>query len=126
LHVRYQTRGKFRNRHVGQVSVNRCDSEMGRRGLTTVPGSNLCRDTNTFIGASAGRIRDVCERAGAPYDGRFRSSLQPFPITVCNLRNQNARQPHCQYRGRTDTRYIVIECNQGSPVHFVRDLVNIG
>ncbi|XP_030251614.1 ribonuclease-like [Sparus aurata] len=117
---------RYRNfiaRHVGQVSRDRCDHEMGRRRLTKSSDSNLCRDTNTFIGDSAGRINLICGGAGAPYGGNFTRSLQPFPITICNLKNENARQPHCQYRGRADTRYLVIQCEQGYPVHFERDIV---
>ncbi|XP_036932446.1 ribonuclease-like [Acanthopagrus latus] len=115
----------FIERHVGQVSQNRCDQEMGSRHLTTTPGSNLCRETNTFIGDTTSRINSICGKAGAPF-GTFTKSLQPFPITICKLRNQNARHPHCQYRGRTDTRYLVIRCEEGVPVHFERDIVSLG
>ncbi|XP_036932445.1 ribonuclease-like 3 isoform X2 [Acanthopagrus latus] len=114
----------FISRHVGQVSRDRCDQEMGSRRLTTISGSNECKATNTFIGATTNRIRSICGSAGAPYGGTLTRSLQPFPIVVCELKNQNARHPHCQYRGRAYTRYIAIQCEQGFPVHFERDIVS--
>nr|XP_046261686.1 ribonuclease-like 3 [Scatophagus argus] len=118
--LRYE---KFRNQHVnGQMSVTRCDHEIRTRRITKT-NSNECKETNTFIRATAGTIRSICQRAGEPY-GEMTKSLQPFDIVVCTLRNQQARQPHCQYRGQARTRRIAIKCEQGFPVHFDGDIVH--
>lgn len=109
----------FITRHIKQgMNPNRCDVEMGRRGITAV-GSNQCRDLDTFITASAGHVKDVCADAGSVYAANrvMRRSNQPFPVVNCRLRGNN-RPPRCEYRGSTATRYIVIRCEQGFPVHF--------
>uniref|UniRef100_A0A671XXT5 Ribonuclease A-domain domain-containing protein n=1 Tax=Sparus aurata TaxID=8175 RepID=A0A671XXT5_SPAAU len=112
----------FIARHAGQVSRDNCDHEMGRRGLITTSDSNLCRDTHTFIGAPASRVKSICERAGAPYVGTLTRSFQSFPIVVCHLKNRTARFPYCQYHGRAETRHLAIQCEQGYPVHFEREI----
>uniref|UniRef100_UPI003AAEEAE0 ribonuclease-like 3 n=1 Tax=Centroberyx gerrardi TaxID=166262 RepID=UPI003AAEEAE0 len=114
---------KFINQHVnGRMSADRCDAVIHSRGITKTD-SNECKETNTFILATTNTINTICGRAGEPY-GRLTKSLQPFPIIVCTLRNQEARRPHCQYRGQARTRRIAIECDSGYPVHFERDIVH--
>ncbi|XP_020773324.1 ribonuclease-like 3 [Boleophthalmus pectinirostris] len=114
---------KFINQHVKQgMSRTRCDAVMGDRRITET-NSNECKETNTFIDAGTNEINRVCNRAGAPYQNsaRLRVSNQPFPLVICS-RRRNKYYPHCQYRGSSTTRYIVIECENGFPVHFERDV----
>ncbi|CAK6964721.1 angiogenin-like [Scomber scombrus] len=113
---------KFIDQHInGQMSATRCDVEIRSRGISKT-NSNECKETNTFIRATTKIIKSICGQAGEPY-GEMTKSLQPFDIVVCKLKNQDARQPHCQYRGQTFTRRIAIKCDQGLPVHFDRDIV---
>uniref|UniRef100_A0A3Q2DVA6 Ribonuclease A-domain domain-containing protein n=1 Tax=Cyprinodon variegatus TaxID=28743 RepID=A0A3Q2DVA6_CYPVA len=100
-----------------------CDAVITSRQISQT-GSNLCKETNTFIRATVGLVKPVCERAGEPYRG-MRRSLQPFDVVVCTLKNQGARLPHCQYRGAIRTRRIAIQCEQGLPVHYDGDVVVI-
>ncbi|CAJ1059010.1 ribonuclease-like 3 [Xyrichtys novacula] len=114
---------KFINHHVkGDMSENRCSSEIMSRGISKT-NSNECKETNTFIRANTNTIKSICERAGEPY-GDMTKSLQPFSIVVCTLRNQGARHPRCEYRGQARTRRIAIKCEAGLPVHFERDIVH--
>ncbi|XP_035525528.1 ribonuclease-like 3 [Morone saxatilis] len=114
---------KFIEQHIkGTMSADRCDDEIRTRRISKT-NSNECKETNTFIQATTNLVRAICERAGEPY-GDMTKSLQPFSIVVCKLRNQDARQPRCQYRGQRYTRRIAIKCEQGFPVHFERDIVH--
>ncbi|TKS72080.1 Ribonuclease-like 3 [Collichthys lucidus] len=114
---------KFIEQHVnGRMSENRCDSVIGSRRISKT-NSNECKETNTFIQATTNHIKAICEQAGEPY-GDMTKSLQPFPIIVCTLKNQQGRLPNCQYRGQARTRRIAIRCEQGFPVHFERDIIH--
>ncbi|KAJ0002793.1 hypothetical protein NQD34_007942 [Periophthalmus magnuspinnatus] len=114
---------KFINQHVNQgMSRTRCDAVMRSRKIT-VTNSTQCKGTNTFISAGAKEIKKVCNAAGKPYKNshNLRVSNQPFPIVICKQKG-NHRYPKCEYRGRSATRYIVIGCEDGLPVHFERDV----
>uniref|UniRef100_A0A8D0AL23 Ribonuclease A-domain domain-containing protein n=1 Tax=Sander lucioperca TaxID=283035 RepID=A0A8D0AL23_SANLU len=114
---------KFIVQHIkGQMSATRCDHEIRSRDITKT-NSNECKETNTFIQASTNLVKTICGGAGEPY-GEMTKSLQPFSIVVCTLKNQQARHPHCQYRGQARTRRIAIKCEQGFPVHFERDIIH--
>lgn len=114
---------KFINQHInGEMSANRCDQVMGARRLTQT-NTNMCKETNTFIRATTNIVKSICGRAGEPYNDMTKS-LQPFDIVVCQLKNQQARYPHCQYRGQARTRRIAIKCDRGYPVHFDGDIVH--
>lgn len=114
---------KFIEQHInGQMSVNRCDEVIRSRRISKTD-SNECKETNTFIRANTNTVKSICERGGEPY-GQLTRSLQPFDVVVCTLKNQQGRQPNCQYRGQARTRRIAISCEQGYPVHFDRDIVH--
>lgn len=119
VHPRYM---KFINQHVnGQMSVNRCDSVIRSRHITTA-NSNECKETNTFIRATTNIIKPICGLAGE-HHGELRKSLLPFDIVVCTLKNNGGRHPNCQYRGVSHTRKIAIACDRRYPVHYGRDIV---
>uniref|UniRef100_A0A3Q3G3Y5 Ribonuclease A-domain domain-containing protein n=1 Tax=Labrus bergylta TaxID=56723 RepID=A0A3Q3G3Y5_9LABR len=108
---------KFINQHVkGEMSVNRCDAEIGSRNIKTI--NNECKETNTFIVSTNSPIKTICEN-GMPLGNGMMKSTTPFHIIVCILRNQGARPPHCQYRGQARTNYIAIKCEDGYPVGTV-------
>ncbi|KAI3351094.1 hypothetical protein L3Q82_005659 [Scortum barcoo] len=119
---RYQ---KFIDQHVnGQMSATRC-TEVIRNKRISKTGSNECKEFNTFIRANTNHIKTICGSAGEPYTGGMTKSLQPFDIVVCELRNQQARHPRCEYRGQARTRRIAIACEGGGyPVHFERDIIH--
>uniref|UniRef100_A0A672GFK1 Ribonuclease A-domain domain-containing protein n=1 Tax=Salarias fasciatus TaxID=181472 RepID=A0A672GFK1_SALFA len=111
---------KFISQHINAgMSVDRCDQVIGQRGIRTVDG--MCKETNTFILANKRHVNPVCGWAGQPR-GQMTESLNPFPVIVCELRNQGSRRPRCQYRGKALTRRIVIACEQGFPVHYDQDI----
>ncbi|XP_010772528.1 ribonuclease-like [Notothenia coriiceps] len=116
---------KFVKQHIiKKMNVNRCDKEMGRKEITETD-SSTCKDTNTFILATSREVTKVCGKAGKPYDGGLTISTQPFPIVVCRLKTGN-NKPKCQYKGKSDTRYIVIRCEGKYPVHFAKDVFSLG
>ncbi|XP_045885711.1 ribonuclease like 2 isoform X2 [Micropterus dolomieu] len=105
------------------MNVNQCDAVIKSRGIS-ITNSNECKETNTFIQAYPDKIKNICGSAGVAYEGMMTKSTKPFSIVVCTLK-RGIRHPHCQYRGQAYTRYIVIRCEQGLPVHFERDIINL-
>ncbi|KAK9518370.1 hypothetical protein VZT92_023678 [Zoarces viviparus] len=103
------------------TNVKKCDQEMRNRDIKTI--DNKCKETNTFILSTNKPVKAICEKAGKPF-GQMTVSLQPFPIIVCELKSDVSSTP-CQYSGKRLTRYLVIGCENGFPVHFDRDLVNL-
>ncbi|XP_056304012.1 ribonuclease-like 3 [Danio aesculapii] len=114
---RYQ---KFLRQHVDpDMSVQKCDSEMRERGITAGSG-NDCKEINTLIQANKRVIKDVCGKAGTPKNNLFISN-QPFPVVTCILKS-GERHPRCQYQGKRSTRYIVLGCDKGWPVHYEKGI----
>ncbi|XP_077081851.1 ribonuclease-like 3 [Siphateles boraxobius] len=118
---RYQ---KFLNQHFGpDMSEQKCDSEMRKRGITGT--ENGCKDVNTFIQANSNNIKAVCGRGGTPQDGNLFKSNQPFPVISCTLQS-GSRPPNCKYgNGKKSTRYVVLGCEQGWPVHYDEGKLNL-
>lgn len=115
---------KFINQHIkADMSQDRCDAVIRERRISETD-SNACKETNTFIRATTGLVKPICGEAGEHY-GQMMRSLRPFDVVVCTLKNHGARHPHCQYSGARRTRRIAIQCEQGLPVHYDRDIVVI-
>ncbi|CAG5989160.1 unnamed protein product [Menidia menidia] len=114
---------KFINQHIkADMTADRCNSVITQKRIT-ITDTNDCKPTNTFIRATTNLVKQICLQAGEPY-GTMRKSLLPFDIVVCKLRNEGAKRPRCDYRGQTRTRRIAINCLDGFPVHFDRDIVH--
>uniref|UniRef100_A0AAY4A4J0 Ribonuclease A-domain domain-containing protein n=1 Tax=Denticeps clupeoides TaxID=299321 RepID=A0AAY4A4J0_9TELE len=108
---------KFLNQHVnGKMAENQCDNVIRRRKISQ-RGTNDCKPVNTFILANKGQINPVCAKAGRPYGKNLTISNLRFPIVTCKSKSQK-KLPHCKYRGKKDTRWIVIGCVKGWPVHY--------
>ncbi|XP_054571561.1 angiogenin-like [Eptesicus fuscus] len=92
-----------------------CEVTMKRRDLTSP-----CKDINTFIHGTKKKIKAVCEdKNGKPYGEHFRISKSPFQVTICR-HHGGSNQPPCKYRATAGSRYIVIACEHGLPVHLDR------
>ncbi|XP_067271573.1 ribonuclease-like 3 [Pseudorasbora parva] len=111
---RYQ---KFLNQHFGpDMSEQKCSSEIRKRGITGTDDG--CKPVNTFIQANSNNIRAVCGRGGTPQGGNLFKSNQPFPVITCKLQS-GVRPPRCEYgKGKMSTRYVVLGCAEGWPVHY--------
>ncbi|CAL9695210.1 unnamed protein product [Knipowitschia caucasica] len=110
----------FINQHVNQgMSRTRCAEVMRTRRITAE--NNNCKQTNTFISSTTNAIKAVCGNAGTPYknSANLRKSLQPFPVINCEQSGTH-RPPRCEYRGRSQTVYVVLGCQDGYPVHYDR------
>ncbi|XP_036403472.1 ribonuclease-like 3 [Megalops cyprinoides] len=119
---------KFHLQHIfGNMNEHKCNSEIAKREIYEIDG-RTCKETNTFITASSQEVRKVCKDAGTPEGNLFRSN-QPFPVITCKLTNGNKHQPtqkpNCEYKGIKSTRTIVIACDEGWPVHYDRDVVDL-
>ncbi|KAK9967231.1 hypothetical protein ABG768_001639 [Culter alburnus] len=108
---------KFLNQHYGpSMTEQKCTSEIRKRDITG--NDDGCKPVNTFIQANSNDIRAVCGRGGTPQGGNLFKSNQPFPVITCKLQN-GQRPPRCEYgRGKRSTRYIVLGCAEGWPVHY--------
>ncbi|KAK7136689.1 hypothetical protein R3I93_016894 [Phoxinus phoxinus] len=117
---RYQ---KFLNQHRDpDMSEQKCDSEMRKRGITGT--GNGCKPVNTFIQANTNQIKAVCGGGGTPQGGNLFKSNQPFPVITCRLQS-GERPPRCEYhKGKKSTRYIVLGCEKGWPVHYEEGIVD--
>uniref|UniRef100_A0A671NWK4 Ribonuclease A-domain domain-containing protein n=1 Tax=Sinocyclocheilus anshuiensis TaxID=1608454 RepID=A0A671NWK4_9TELE len=111
---RYQ---KFLNQHQGPfVNVETCTSEIRSRNIVSETGD--CKPVNSLIRAGEGAIAAVCSGGTQLYYNRnlFQSGT-PFSVVTCTLRS--GQWPNCEYyRGRLSTRYIVLGCEHGWPVHY--------
>ncbi len=115
----------FLNQHLGpHVSEQDCDKEIRKRHITAGGTANDCKDVNTFIQANTNDINNVCGRGGRPYGNNKTISNQPFPVVTCK-RKGGQRHPNCKYRGKRSTRYIVLGCEKGWPVHYDEGIINI-
>uniref|UniRef100_A0A671LWZ8 Ribonuclease like 2 n=1 Tax=Sinocyclocheilus anshuiensis TaxID=1608454 RepID=A0A671LWZ8_9TELE len=121
---RYQ---KFLNQHFGpRVSEHACDREIRNRKITVSESANGCKEVNTFIQANTNNIKTVCGDGGTPQMNNRNLSMsnQPFPVVTCKLQS-GQRHPNCQYRGKKSTRYIVLGCKEGWPVHYDEGIINV-
>ncbi|NP_001093575.1 ribonuclease like 2 precursor [Danio rerio] len=116
---------KFLRQHVDpDMSVQKCNSEISKRKITAKAG-NDCKKVNTFIQANKRDVNAVCGNAGnRVVDTNLTKSNQPFPVVTCQLKS-GERRPHCQYRGRSSTRYIVLRCDKGWPVHYDEGIIDV-
>ncbi|XP_056109144.1 ribonuclease-like 3 [Rhinichthys klamathensis goyatoka] len=119
---RYQ---KFLDQHFGpDMTEQRCNSEMNSRNRDITGTDGGCKDVNTFIQANSKDIRKVCGAGGTPQGGNLFKSNQPFPVITCKL--PNGRPPRCDYgKGKKSTRYIVLGCAEGWPVHYDEGKLNL-
>ncbi|XP_073699515.1 ribonuclease-like 3 [Garra rufa] len=116
---------KFLNQHFGpHVSEHDCDKEIRKRDITDSGTANGCKEVNTFIKANSNNIRVVCGNGGTHLRGNLFKSNQPFPVVTCKLQS-GQRHPNCQYRGKKSTRYIVLGCDGGWPVHYDEGIINV-
>ncbi len=119
---RYQ---KFLNQHYGpSVSKQDCDKEIRDRRITAAGTANVCKDVNTFINAKKNYIKAVCGRGGTTKGNNLFKSNQPFPVVTCK-RKGGPNYPNCQYRVDSSTRYIVLGCDRGWPVHYDEGIIHV-
>ncbi|KAF4115061.1 hypothetical protein G5714_002550 [Onychostoma macrolepis] len=112
IRARYQ---KFLNQHLAPF-VNRemCTDVIRNRNIVSETGG--CKPVNTFIQANENQITAVCGRNNRLNNNLFQNNQQ-FSVVTCNLRS--GQWPNCVYdTGRLSTRYIVLACEQGLPVHY--------
>ncbi|KAK9967255.1 hypothetical protein ABG768_001662 [Culter alburnus] len=116
---------KFLNQHLGpDMTEQKCDSEMRKRGITV--NDNGCKPVNTFIQANSNQIKAVCGNGGIPHGNNLFRSIQPFPVITCTLKS-GVRYPRCEYgKGKKSTRYIVLKCVEGWPVHYDEGIIKAG
>lgn len=124
IQLRYE---KFLNQHLGpHVNEHACDREIGRRKIIASGTANGCKEVNTFIQTYTDKINTVCGDGGTPQMNNRNLSMsnQPFPVVTCKLKS-GQRRPNCQYRGKKSTRYIVLGCEEGWPVHYDEGIINV-
>ncbi|XP_026576436.1 ribonuclease-like [Pseudonaja textilis] len=90
-----------------------CNEIMQKRGLS----GPKCKMMNTFIHDTKKKIIDVCGNQGVPFRGRLRRSKAQFQVTTCKTTGFLDKPP-CYYREDASSRYIVIVCKNGLPVHY--------
>ncbi|XP_076595895.1 ribonuclease-like [Chaetodon auriga] len=109
---------KFKRQHIiQQMSADMCDEVMQKRRINR----NKCKKLNTFILADIKQVTAVCGKQGEPA-GDMTKSRQRFNIVVCELENQTAKYPKCQYCGDKLHKKIIIKCKEGRPVHYDGDV----
>ncbi|XP_038226260.1 ribonuclease-like [Dermochelys coriacea] len=82
----------------------------------------VCKLTHTFIHAPVSWLWAICTSGG----GRCNQynecdSITAYPLTMCwVLSPPLPHPPNCIYRGIPQTCRILMACNRGRPVHFIR------
>lgn len=116
------TYNDFRKRHIDpKMTAEKCDSEIKRKQIYNP--DNSCKKTNTFILATATKVKAICEDQNKnEKTPQMTLSKEKFRIVVCKLRN-NVKKPRCEYRGTLLTnRVIEVSCVGGLPVHYEKHL----
>uniref|UniRef100_A0A3B5B2V6 Ribonuclease A-domain domain-containing protein n=1 Tax=Stegastes partitus TaxID=144197 RepID=A0A3B5B2V6_9TELE len=118
---------QFRRQHIGgQMAADDCDAEMSRKRIYAE--NNYCKDVNSFILGSPNSIKAICQGQGTPYENTLLTKSNTlFKTVVCELKNEGAKKPHCQYKGKLlKNRAVVVGCEQQLPVHFADDILIFG
>uniref|UniRef100_A0A3P9DD44 Ribonuclease A-domain domain-containing protein n=1 Tax=Maylandia zebra TaxID=106582 RepID=A0A3P9DD44_9CICH len=106
----------FRRQHVdAKMSVKKCDTEMKKKKIYA--DRNKCKDVNTFILSDYKQVKAICNGQGR-YDqtNGTTKSVAKFRIVRCDLKNNAARKPKCQYKGTLLTnRIVVVKCEGKLP-----------
>uniref|UniRef100_A0A3P8RH09 Ribonuclease A-domain domain-containing protein n=1 Tax=Astatotilapia calliptera TaxID=8154 RepID=A0A3P8RH09_ASTCA len=103
------------------MSVKKCDTEMKKKKIYA--DRNKCKDVNTFILSDYKQVKAICNGQGR-YDqtNGTTKSVAKFRIVRCDLKNNGARKPKCQYKGTLLTnRIVVVKCEGKLPVHYCGD-----
>uniref|UniRef100_A0A3B3RCM0 Ribonuclease A-domain domain-containing protein n=2 Tax=Paramormyrops kingsleyae TaxID=1676925 RepID=A0A3B3RCM0_9TELE len=120
---RYQ---KFLRQHHARDKGNICNKLMNERKIINEK-QNKCKVINTFIITdSKNSITDVCDKGGEDYcknGKKFQKSIKRFQVVTCTVKNENAAYPYCDYRQQESSRYIVVACENGLPVHYENGLL---
>uniref|UniRef100_A0A669C9Q7 Ribonuclease A-domain domain-containing protein n=1 Tax=Oreochromis niloticus TaxID=8128 RepID=A0A669C9Q7_ORENI len=78
---------------------------------------NKCKDVNTFILSDYKQVKAIC----SDQTNKTKSKAK-FRIVRCELKNNGARKPNCQYKGTLLTnRTVVVRCEGKLPVHYYDD-----
>uniref|UniRef100_A0A673MFN6 Ribonuclease like 2 n=1 Tax=Sinocyclocheilus rhinocerous TaxID=307959 RepID=A0A673MFN6_9TELE len=115
----------FLNQHLGpHVNEHICDTEIRKRHITAPGTANGCKEVNTFIQVNLNDLKAVCDpEKGKPQGNNMFMSNTVYHVVTCKLRS-GARHPRCTYRGRKSTRYVVLGCDGGWPVHYDEGIIN--
>ncbi|TDH11181.1 hypothetical protein EPR50_G00058140 [Perca flavescens] len=115
---------KFKRQHINKdMDPKRCDAVIKERKIHQ-NNRAFCKKENTFISASYGEVKKVCEKEGEPYpnDRNLRISLNSFRVVNCKCKD-NMRPPNCGCKGSRPNLRIVIACdNNDNPVHYEEGL----
>uniref|UniRef100_A0A3P9CZM0 Ribonuclease A-domain domain-containing protein n=1 Tax=Maylandia zebra TaxID=106582 RepID=A0A3P9CZM0_9CICH len=95
-----------------------CDFLIANRNIRDNNGN--CKRKNTFIISNFNQVKAICNGQGR-YDqtNGTTKSVAKFRIVRCDLKNNGARKPKCQYKGTLLTnRIVVVTCEGKLPVHY--------
>lgn len=112
---------KFNRQHINKkMTKKKCDSVMKSRKIYN--NDNSCKEINTFILSDPKKVKSICKDCQSRCRTR---SKEMFRIVVCE-RKKGARKPRCEYKGKElANQHVVVECEQGLPVHFYSNKVNL-
>lgn len=115
--------GKFRRQHINaKMTAKDCDKVIKSKQIYNV--DNSCKDTNTFILDNPSEIKNICVEGKKNETLQMTKSHKKFKVVKCELKNEGARKPKCQYTGNLLTnRYVAVDCENNLPVHFARDIL---
>ncbi|KAL3999501.1 suppressor of tumorigenicity protein 13 [Sarotherodon galilaeus] len=106
------------------MTAKKCDAEIKNKQIYNV--DNSCKKANTFILSDYEQVKAICNGQGI-YDQNsgMTKSKDKFRIVKCELKNNGARKPKCQYKGKLLTKRIVVVKCGGLPVHYEKDIETI-
>lgn len=115
--------GKFRRQHINaSMTARDCDKVIKSKQIYNV--NNSCKATNTFILSKPSEIKNICVEGKFDEKLKKTKSHKKFKVVKCELKNEGARKPRCQYAGNLLTnRYVAVACEDKLPVHFAGDIL---
>lgn len=115
--------GKFRRQHIdGKMTEKKCDKVIKKKEIWN--DNNSCKATNTFILDKPSEVKNICVKGKFDENLQMTKSHKKFRVVKCELKNEGARKPRCQYKGNLLTdRYVAVACQGDLPVHFAGDIM---
>lgn len=105
----------FKNKHIEEsMSSASCTETITNKRINV---SDTCKYKNSFIRATDDQVRAICGNGGTNVGSNTKKSIYKFRVVTCIRTNDKP----CTYKGSLNYLYVTLKCENGRPVHYVRE-----